>query len=121
MHNETVAKNMRETIKIVVKETETLWASYEKISDIIRGIVSTAHTSATRPVMVHSMTLQDALSTWSASIRSVQHRLTNPSSESLSRAFTDARAHTCELQAVVQKANLAYEQATETGRTRRPV
>ena len=64
--------------------------------------------------MVHSMALQDALSTWSESIRSVQHHLTNPSSENLSRAFTDARAHTCELQAVVQKANVAFEKATET-------
>ena len=114
MHSDIVTKNMRETIKIVVKETETLWTSYEKISDTIRGIVSTAHTNASRPVMVHSEALQDALSTWSTSIRSVQNRLTNPSSENLSRAFTDARAHTCELQAVVQKANLAYEQATET-------
>ena len=121
MHNDTVAKNTRETIKIVIKETDTLWTGYEKISDIIRGIVSSAHTTASHPVMVHSMALQDALSTWSESIRSVQHRLTNPSSENLSRAFTDARAHTCELQAVVQKANLAYEKGNGDGGTRRLV
>ena len=114
MHNDTVAKNMRETIKNVIKETDTLWTGYERISDTIRGIVSSAHTTASHPVMVHSMALQDALSTWSESIRSVQHCLSNPSSENLSRAFTDTRAHTCKLQAVVQKANVAFEKATET-------
>ena len=110
---EYVIDTMKNTIKAVTDAGSILWTGYGKVDAALREIASSTHSAASRPVVDHGVALQDALSAWCRNVQEVQESLTVPTQDNLTKALADTRAHFCELQGSIRRANNTYGKTTE--------
>ena len=105
---------MKNTIKAVTEAGSILWTGYGKVDTALREIASSTHSTASCPVVDHGVALQDALSAWCHNIQEVQENITIPSQENLTKALAETRAHFCELQGSIRRANNANGKKTDS-------
>ena len=109
-----VMDTMKTTIKAVTEAGSILWNGYNKVDVTLREIASSTHSAASRPVVDHGVALQDALLAWCRNVQEVQENLTVPTQDNLTKALADTRAHFCELQGSIRRANNAYGRTTDS-------